>query len=505
MDGMLSQDEINALLQGMDLSDTADSGASPETPQDSSSAENTDNAYVKDVAPTVGDEEGLTDVEKDAIGEVANISMGSSATTLYSLVNRKVNITTPVVTLATWKTLLDSYEKPCVFIQIKYTQGLDGTNILVLKEHDVKVITDLMMGGDGTNTEGELGELHLSAISEAMNQMMGSAATSLSTLLQTVIDISPPESSLFDLTEVKDGKEISPFLGGTFVKISFRMQIDDLVDSTIMQLYPIDFARKLVETFINTQMANIDEVTEKKPAQPENDTDTTEQIPAPGTDNQTQMNNTNLNGMNQMGNMGMNDMNQMNNMGMNGMNQMGNMGMNGMNQMGNMGMNGMNQMGNMGMNGMNQMGNMGMNGMNQMGNMGMNGMNQMGNMGMNGMNQMGNMGMNSMNQMGMMGMPGQNVNVQPAQFQSFSNDNMGTTGQENIGLIKDVPLEVTVELGRTTKSISDILDFSPGTIIELDRIAGEPIDVLVNGKFVAKGEVVVIEESFGVRITEIIK
>lgn len=417
MDGMLSQDEINALLQGMDLSDTADSGASPETPQDSSSAENTDNGYVKDVAPTVGDEEKLTDVEKDAIGEVANISMGSSATTLYSLVNRKVNITTPVVTLATWKTLLDSYEKPCVFIQIKYTQGLDGTNILVLKEHDVKVITDLMMGGDGTNTEGELGELHLSAISEAMNQMMGSAATSLSTLLQTVIDISPPESSLFDLTEVKDGKEISPFLGGTFVKISFRMQIDDLVDSTIMQLYPIDFARKLVETFINTQMANIDEVTEKKPAQPENDTDTTAQIPAPGTDNQTQMNNTNLNGMNQMG----------------------------------------------------------------------------------------NMGMNSMNQMGMMGMPGQNVNVQPAQFQSFSNDNMGTTGQENIGLIKDVPLEVTVELGRTTKSISDILDFSPGTIIELDRIAGEPIDVLVNGKFVAKGEVVVIEESFGVRITEIIK
>ena len=237
------------------------------------------------------------------------------------------------------------------------------------------------------------------------------------------------------------------------------MQIDDLVDSTIMQLYPIDFARKLVETFINTQMANIDEVTEKKPEQPENDT--TAQIPAPGTDNQTQMNNTNLNGMNQMGNMGMN--------------------------------------------GMNQMGSMGMNGMNQMGNMGMNGMNQMGNMGMNGMNQMGNMGMNSMNQMGMMGMPGQNVNVQPAQFQSFSNDNMGTTGQENIGLIKDVPLEVTVELGRTTKSISDILDFSPGTIIELDRIAGEPIDVLVNGKFVAKGEVVVIEESFGVRITEIIK
>lgn len=499
MDGMLSQDEINALLQGMDLSDTADGSDTAAPKSESSTADNNDNGYVTDTKPTIGDGEVLTDVEKDAIGEVANISMGSSATTLYSLVNRKVNITTPVVTLATWKTLLDSYEKPCVFIQIKYTQGLDGTNILVLKEHDVKVITDLMMGGDGTNTDGELGELHLSAISEAMNQMMGSAATSLSTLLQTVIDISPPESSLFDLTEVKDGKEISPFLGGTFVKIAFRMQIDDLVDSTIMQLYPIDFAKKLVETFINTQMSSLDGTAEEQPTQVKDSASeqnmqgsaamagTTDHMTQPGMDSMGQQGSMNMNGMNQMG-----------------MNPMGNMGMN---QMGStpMGMNGMNQMGGMNMSqmGMNQMG------MNQMGNM--NGMNPMGNtpMGMNGMNQMGNMnGMGMMNQMGMMGMPGQNVqnvNVQPAQFQSFSNDNTGMTGQENIGLIKDVPLEVTVELGRTTKSISDILDFSPGTIIELDRIAGEPIDVLVNGKFVAKGEVVVIEESFGVRITEIIK
>ena len=437
---MLSQDEINALLQGMDLSDTADGGdAAADPAPENSTAENynNENEAAENAAPVVSDGEELTDVEKDAIGEVANISMGSSATTLYSLVNRKVNITTPVVTLATWKNLLDAYEKPCVFIQIKYTQGLDGTNILVLKEHDVKVITDLMMGGDGTNTDGELGELHLSAISEAMNQMMGSAATSLSTLLQTVIDISPPESSLFDLTEVKDGKEISPFLGGTFVKIAFRMQIDDLVDSSIMQLYPIDFARKLVETFINTQMGSLEESNDQAATQPES-------IPAPAAAPQ--------NNAGQM-NAGANNMTQMN------MQQPDPMAMNHMN-----------------------------------------GMNQMGNIGMQQMN-----GMGMMNQMGNMGMPQQNVNVQPAQFQSFSNDSVGLSGQENIGLIKDVPLEVTVELGRTKKSISEILEFSPGTIIELDRIAGEPIDVLVNGKFVAKGEVVVIEESFGVRITEIIK
>ncbi|MBR4965981.1 MAG: chemotaxis protein CheC, partial [Lachnospiraceae bacterium] len=146
MDGILSQDEINALLNGIDLPDSS------EPIQESD----------------VSEDEFLTDVEKDAIGEVANISMGTSATTLYSLVNRKVNITTPVVSLVDWNTVIEDYEKPCVFIQIKYTSGLDGSNILILKEHDVKVITDLMMGGDGSNIDVELGELQLSAISEAM-------------------------------------------------------------------------------------------------------------------------------------------------------------------------------------------------------------------------------------------------------------------------------------------------------------------------------------------------
>ena len=238
MDGMLSQDEINALLTGMDA--PADDG-------DAAVDETTASGTLEP------DESLLTESEKDAIGEVANISMGSSATTLFSIVNRKVNITTPTVKMAVWKNVLDEYEKPCVFIQIKYTQGLDGSNILVLKEHDVKVITDLMMGGDGSNTDGELGELHLSAISEAMNQMMGSSATSLSTMLGKMIDISPPEASLVDLTAFKSGGDIAPFLEGTFVKIAFRMQIDDLVDSSIMQLYPIDFAKEIYNTFVDSQ------------------------------------------------------------------------------------------------------------------------------------------------------------------------------------------------------------------------------------------------------------
>ncbi|MDD3205307.1 MAG: flagellar motor switch phosphatase FliY [Lachnospiraceae bacterium] len=416
MDGMLSQDEINALLAGMDISDN---GSNTEEPPAASAGEAVDI---------------LTDIEKDAIGEVANISMGTSATTLYSLVNRKVNITTPVVTTETWEGVLRDYEKPCVFIEIQYTVGLAGSNILVLKEHDVKVITDLMMGGDGTNTDGELSELHLSAISEAMNQMMGSAATSLSSMLNETIDISPPNASLIDLGEFKRGGEIASFLEETFVKIAFRMQIDDLVDSTIMQLYPLDFARSLYDTFMGQQTAAVEQTPSPAPVPPE---------PQPYIPPQATMPDPAQAYANQ------------------GMPMQPQMSMPMQPQM--------------------------------------------------GMPMQPQMGMPMQPQMGMpmqpqMGMPmQQNVNIQPAQFQSFSNDYSAIAGKENIGLIMDVPLEVTVELGRTKKSISDILDFAPGTIIELDKIAGEPIDVLVNGKFVAKGEVVVIEESFGIRVTEIIK
>ncbi len=414
MDGMLSQDEINALLNG-----GGDSDIGGDSSAGASSAVEIDDSLI-------------TEIERDAIGEVANISMGSSATTLFSLVNQKVNITTPVVSLARWENVLTEYERPCVFIQIKYTVGLDGSNILILKEHDVKVITDLMMGGDGSNTEGELGELHLSAISEAMNQMMGSAATSLSTMLGKMIDISPPEASLVDLTEFKEGGDIAAFLAGTFVKIAFRMQISDLVDSTIMQLYPIEFAKELCSTFLGAQLG------EGVPVQ-----ETPAPAPAPAAPQA---------GMPQM------DMSQM---------QMG-----------------MPQMD------MSQM---------QMG---------MPQTGMPQMQMMPQMGMPQMQMMPQM-MPQMqmqpNMSIQPAQFQNFAGEFNPNQPQENIDLIKDVPLEVTVELGRASKSISDILDFAPGTIIELDKIAGEPIDVLVNGKFVAKGEVVVIEESFGVRVTEIIK
>lgn len=380
MDGMLSQEEINALLNGT--------------------------AGGEDTAATSASD-SLTVEERDAVGEISNICMGTAATTLSTLLNNKVVITTPAVANTTLEELSNNYDRPCVFVQISYIEGLDGSNILILKESDVKIITDLMMGGDGTNLADELSELHLSAISEAMNQMMGSASTSLSSMLNKKVDISPPVASLIDLNDTIDEATLNNFLSGEFIQVSFKMEIGDLIDSQIMQLYPLDFAKDLYKKFSGAGDTVSEEAAPQSAPTP---------TPAEAPVQQPVQN-------------------------------------------------------------------------------------------MAGSMQQPMMGQPVMMQQPMMqqGMPMQDVNVQPAQFQPFTAAINPLTQQENIDLIMDVPLEVTVELGRTNKSIKEILDFSPGTIIELNKLAGEPIDVLVNGKFVAKGEVVVIEESFGIRVTEIVR
>nr|MCR4605650.1 flagellar motor switch phosphatase FliY [Eubacterium sp.] len=389
MDGMLSQEEINALLGSMEEDGGSDSVA-------------TEEAAAPDTGGGASD--GLTGDEADALGEIANISMGTAATTLSILVNNRVDITTPQVTTISIDDLSREQPTPCVFIHISYVKGLEGKNILILKEDDVKVITDLMMGGDGTNTDQDLSELHLSAICEAMNQMMGSAATSMSSMIDDMVDISPPTATRVDLAEnIKN--ELEGLVDDRFVQVAFRMEIGDLVDSQIMQLYPIDFARRVYRQF-----AGISDEPEPAPAPapaaaPEPapaaaaPPPAAEPAPAPAPAAAAPP------------------------------------------------------------------------------------------------------PMMQPQQMPagqpMYAMPPMDYNIQPAQFQSFMQPpDLSGIAPENIDLIMDVPLEVTVELGRTSKSIKEILDFSPGTIIELDKLAGEPIDVLVNGKFVAKGEVVVIEESF---------
>ena len=247
-----------------------------------------------------------------------------------------------------------------------------------------------------------MSELHLSAISEAMNQMMGSAATSLSSMLEKKVDISPPVASLVDLNDTIEDTELSNFLDGDIVQVAFDMKIGDLVDSQIMQLYPFDFARELYKKFMGSEVEQT-AAPASQPEQPQPVSPAPEPVPTPAPQPvQPQP-------------------------------------------------------------------------------------------------------VPQQMQQPQYAMPMPNVNVQSAQFQTFNTGVSPLMQEENIDLVLDVPLEVTVELGRTNKSIKEILDFSPGTIIELDKLAGEPVDVLVNGKFVAKGEVVVIEENFGIRLVEISK
>ncbi|MCF0132028.1 MAG: flagellar motor switch phosphatase FliY [Pseudobutyrivibrio sp.] len=194
--------------------------------------------------------QGLDELQMSALGEIANISMGTSATALSALVgNLLVDITTPTITMINKAEALDDYERTCILVHINYIKGLAGSNVLILKEDDVKKITDLMMGGDGSNFVGELNEMHLSAVSEAMNQMMGSAATSLSMILNRDVDISPPKTDNIDVESVRIFEKIFASPEKDYVKISFKLKIGEVVDSTMVQLYPISFAEEIVKLF----------------------------------------------------------------------------------------------------------------------------------------------------------------------------------------------------------------------------------------------------------------
>ncbi|HEX3029302.1 MAG TPA: flagellar motor switch phosphatase FliY [Clostridia bacterium] len=397
MGDMLSQAEIDALLNG-------GSTGSGESASDDLGIKSNDD-YDPD--------QNLSSQEVDALGEIGNISMGTSATTLFTLLGQKVMITTPTVSVLTWEQLSNEYGSPYVAVKVEYTHGLVGSNLLILKEDDVKIITDLMMGGEGNSSGGELTDLHLSAISEAMNQMVGSSATSMSSMFDKRIDISPPKAFVmhFDQSDTYgefDGSQ-------KVVKIAFKMEIGNLIDSEIMQLIPINFAKSLVDNLLNVEMSS--QASQQKPAAPQ-PPQQMQQAPQNAYSQPPQQMPPQQGYYQEQPQYGQGQYDQ------------------------------------------------------------------------------GPMYNEMPRNRG-------NVNVQPVQFQSFDEGRISLE-KKNIGLIMDVPLQVTVELGRTNKMIKDILEFGPGSIIELDKLAGEPVDILVNGKVIAKGEVVVIDESFGVRITDII-
>lgn len=391
----LSQAEIDALLAG-------GGGGSDDTSSAPAPADGGNEDY----------ENLLSDMEKDALGEIGNISMGSAATTLSTLLGHKVSITTPSVAVAPMNVIQQNYPLPYLVVEVAYTAGIDGSNVFAIQATDAAVIADLMMGGDGTNPDTELNEIHLSAVGEAMNQMMGAVATSLSTMFNKKIDISPPKVNLVDFGKEDLAKEKST---EPVVRAAFRMEVDGLIDSEIMQIITVKVAKEMVDALMNGP----EEEPAPPPPAPKSATPPPpkaasapppQQNYPPPQQNYSQPQQPPQQGYAPPG------------------------------------------------------------------------------YGYGGSQMQPNVVSN---------MP-----VSPAQFTPLSVEPV-QINEANIGLILDVPLQVTVELGRTKKTIKEILDLSTGSIVELDKLAGEPVEIQVNGHFLAKGEVVVIDENFGVRITEI--
>lgn len=412
----LTQEEIDALLNG---------AASEPAASDSASNEEASSVLSDDL---------LSSMEKDALGEIGNISMGSAATTLSVLLGHKVNITTPTVSVDTMSTIQNQYPMPYLVVEVGYVIGINGNNILAIQASDASIIADLMMGGDGLNPQEELNEIHMSAVGEAMNQMMGTVATSLSTMFNKKIDISPPKVNLIDLgaedkiTDLVNNDE-------PVVKTSFRMEVDGLIDSEIMQILPLNVAKEMVSFLMGGGAeAEVQEAPapapEPAPAPAAPEPAPVAAAPAPAAPQAPQPAAPQYAASPQP---------------------------------------------------------------------------QYAAPPQQPQYTAPPMGAQPVyappayaNNVVSSGVP-----VQNAQFAPLTNEPVEVNAA-NISLIQDVPLQVTVELGRTKKSIREILEFSTGSIIELDKLAGEPVDIHVNGQLTAKGEVVVIDENFGVRITEIV-
>jgi len=379
----------------------------------------------------------LTELEQDALGEIGNITFGSAATALSTLLGLKVDITTPKVSIISRTQFEEAFPKPHVAVHVNYVDGFEGINSLVIKKRDAQVIADLMLGGEGNPVDEELNEIHISAVQEAMNQMMGSSATSMSTIFNRFVNISPPG---IDILNLESGEGVSNLPEDeTLIQVSFRLLIGDLIDSNLMQLLPVHFAKNMVDMLIggaqeSTASAPVASTPEPAPAAvPATAPPVAEQPPvqhqqAPQAPQQPAQD---YNGYGQAP-MGMPQ----------------------------------------------------------------------------GMPPQQPYGMPPQQPYGAPqhygGMPNRNVNVQPVQFANLQNGAYGQVDENNLNLLMDIPLKVTVELGRTQKQIKDILELSQGSIVELDKLAGEPVDILVNNKLIAKGEVVVIDENFGVRVIDIV-
>ncbi|WP_066637205.1 flagellar motor switch phosphatase FliY [Desulfolucanica intricata] len=323
----------------------------------------------------------LTTVEKDALGEIGNISIGSAATTLSILLNQRVQISGPQVLIMSGSELWSRFESPYMTIKVQYKDGFNGYNLLILKLQEALTVADLMMGGDGSVQIKEPSEMEISAASEAMNQMSGSAATALAMMLGRTINISPPQANIFKEGEVPEGI----LEKGPLAIVLFNMTVGSITDFQIMQIMSPKTAKEEIQLLLSNLGLEVSE---------HDFNNKTEEIVTPP------------------------DLK------------------------------------------------------------------------------------NDVDDFITEGFFKRQEKIPAMSEQKLFP--LSEVEQEKLNLILDIPLKVTVVLGKTKKPIKEVLGLTPGSIIELNSLAEEPVDILVNGTLVAKGEVVVVNENFGVRINNII-
>lgn len=392
MSDTLSQAEINALMNG---GATAEPEKTAETKEEPASSET---SQPKEAAPTSEADALDEQAKSDLIGEVGNISMSQAATTLSSILNHRVSITTPRVTRVRFKDLIDGIKAPKVATTVEFKEGLTGVNLMLLEVRDANVIANLMMGGDGTPENEEFTELELSAVAEAMNQMIGSAATSMATMISTKVDILPPKVNLWN----EPGNIKYDFIVDDEViyKISFSLNVDGLIQSEIMQIFTDQMVNDIAQAMLadkatvvdnrETAASQSEESKSQAPAPSQAPSQASSSQPAPAPKPQSKPKHQ------------------------------------------------------------------------------------------------------------------EPVEVQSPEFQNFEPTQPAAESNDNLDLIMDIPLNLSVVLGRSKKTVRDILSFNTGSVIELDKLTDEPLEILLNGKLIATGEVVVINENFGVRITDIL-
>ena len=435
--------------------------------------------------------ECFSKLEIDAIGEILNISLGSSATAVSTMLNARVDITTPVVNVVSKEEFQMDKVEPAVGVEITYVAGLEGENVMLLKRHDVKVIVEMLMGMEIPDEEFELNEINISAVCEVMNQMMGASSTALSEFLGRMVNISTPISF-----EVKNEQEfIDKYFVDKYPKVVviFTLKIADKLESEFFNVMPMELAKGLLKGFLpDDQIIDVSKIDMDDPAPASAvqedgapaasggtlSQEEIEKLLAGGTDETPQPSaaqpaasapqpsavqqpaampqpsavqpaasapqSSAPQQMMQPMPMVSPDMQMM------------------------------------------QM---------QM-------MQQM-------MQQMQQMQQSMQEPPKKASAPEPKmIHVQPANQPNLKPDGdivLEGEQEENMELIMGVPLEISVEIGRTKRFVKDILDFTKGSLVVLDKLAGEQVDLYVNGQCIAKGDVVVVEDNFGIRITEIMK